>query len=237
MTVFVNLRKFHNYIKNMYIKKYTTENDTYLLDLASGKGGDLLKWKNNKNIKKVDGYDISESSIKEAKRRRNLLKINKNVHLKVLDLSKNVLQCSEKYQVITCMFAFHYFFSSKDHLNTIIQSISNCSERGTIFILTLFDGSKIKNDYIYDNFYIKKLDDNIKKYDNKINVFLKDSVLDKPEIEFLVQPEFLIKKMKSINFKLIEMVSFKDIYTEDFKLNEQEQILSFLNNVYVFKKE
>ena len=236
MTVFFNLRKFHNYVKNIYIKKYTSKKDSYLLDLASGKGGDLLKWKNNKNIKKVNGYDINETSIKEAKRRRNLLKINKKISLKVLDLSKNVLHCSEKYQVITCMFAFHYFFSSKETLDTILQSISNCSKKETIFILTLFDGSKIKNDIIYEDFYIKKLDDNIKKYDNKIDVFLKDSVLDKPEIEYLVQPDFLIKKMKNIDFDLIEMKSFKDIYTEDYKLSEQEKILSFLNNVYIFKR-
>ena len=66
--------KFHNYIKRKFINKYS---GTKLLDLASGKSGDLLKWRDNPKIKNVVGYDINSESIKEGKRRYRTLKNKK----------------------------------------------------------------------------------------------------------------------------------------------------------------
>ena len=111
MVLFKDMRKFHNQIKLRYLDDYVTE-PSRLLDLASGKGGDIHKWNNNKNIISVDGYDINEESVKESIRRRNAARIKKRMTFKVLDLGKNTLSCKDKYDVITSMFAFHYFFTN-----------------------------------------------------------------------------------------------------------------------------
>lgn len=233
---FEKMRKFHNKIKLVYLTEFIKEPSS-LLDLASGKGGDIFKWNSNKFIKRVDGYDINEESVTEAIRRRKNLKINKPMNFNVLDLSTKSLNCKEKYNVITSMFAFHYFFKSPDTIKTIFKTITDCSKEGTIIILTLFDGNLIK-DTISSNFYIK-LDpnnDNRRNTGNKVDVFIKDSVLDKPETEYVVKPKILINLMKKHGFSLVEKTNFKDLYDDKFNLNDEEKKLSFLNTVYVFTR-
>ena len=230
------LREFHNYIKRLYINKYITKPDTKLLDLATGKGGDLQKWKANKYISYVLGFDINSESIKEAKNRLKKAKIKFKIIFKIKDLSIETLNCNIKYDIITSYFAFHYFFKNPSSLNTILKSINNCSKSGTILILALFDGTKLKN---IDNKDFKiniKQKPKEKNYGNEVEVYIKDSVLNIPEIEFIVKPKFLISKLKKINFELLEMNSFKDLKSEKFKLTKDEEILSFLNNIYVFIK-
>jgi mRNA (guanine-N7-)-methyltransferase len=240
--VFENMRKFHNNIKKMYLDKYIIK-ETNLLDLASGKGGDLFKWKSNKNIKSVVGYDIDERSVKEAIRRRNNMKINKNIKFNVLDLSKNILKCNTQFDCITSMFAFHYFFESKETLYNVTKSIDNCSKSGTILILILFDRNKVeeklKKDLFYKNknFYLELETLTNKKYGVQLNVFIKGSVLDTPTVEYLVYPEFLIEQMNKINFHLVEITPFEKLYTKEFNMNKEEKELSFLNNVYIFVKK
>lgn len=234
-----NLRLFHNFIKKLFLDKYTNLYTNSLLDLATGKGGDLFKWKHNQYLKNIYGVDFNSISINIAKKRLNNLKINdKKITFKVLDLSKNILQCNKSdYSIITCNFAFHYFFKNFKTLQTILKSINNCSKKGTVLILTLFDGSRLKN-INSNNFYIKINKKSEGNYGNEVEVFIKNSVLNKPEIEYIVYPEFLIKKLQSINFNLIECNSFEYIHTlfPNIKLNNEEKMLSYLNNVYIFQK-
>jgi hypothetical protein len=64
------LRKFHNFVKNILIKKVTDnirktsqdKNNITLLDFAVGKAGDLEKWKNS-GIKFVLGIDLYDDNI------------------------------------------------------------------------------------------------------------------------------------------------------------------------------
>lgn len=238
MVLFEKMRKFHNKVKLMYLNNYV-EKPSKLLDLASGKGGDIFKWNSNKMITKVDGYDINTESVKEAIRRRKILKVKKRMNFNVLDLSTNVLNCEEKYDVITSMFAFHYFYRSPDTLKTIISTLKNCSKKGTILIMTMFDGNLLTQGIQEKNFYVKvdPSNDLRRTTGNKVDVFIKESVLDKPETEYLVIPSKLISTLKKIGFKLVEKTNFKDLYDDKYGLNQEEKKLSFLNTVYVFQKQ
>lgn len=225
-----NMRKFHNYIKKLYLDKYVNI-PSRLLDLASGKGGDILKWKNNKNIKFVQGYDIDTESIEEARNRLKKLNVKKKILFNKKDLSKNPLLCKDKkYDIITSYFAFHYFFKNKGTIDTILKTINNCSKQGTYLILALFDGSKVES--IENDLY------KIKKINNKsIEVYIKESVLDKPAIEYLVDQKILEKKLNKIGFELVEMRNFSELINDKYILSEEEKKLSFLNNIYVFLKK
>lgn len=248
-----NMRKFHNMIKRKYLNKYTNiiNKPVKLLDLASGKGGDINKWKSNKKIKYVEGYDIDSDSVIEARRRLEDIRRTKkkteelNVFFYIKDLSKTELKCKEKFDIITSHFAFHYFFKSIKTLKTILKTIDNCSKKNTILILTLFDGNKLKN--INSTNYRITIKNNTEPknnythYNNKVEVYIKDSVLDEPTIEYIVKPEFLEKKMKDIGFYLIETKSFKELYYENRSLNidltNEEKKLSFMNRIYILKKK
>jgi len=238
---FKNLRKFHNSIKRNLYNKYT-KNAGSLLELAIGKGGDLDKWCSN-NIKQVIGYDINEDSIIECKNRvKNKENCKTNVKVYTKDLSKNVIDTKFKFDVVSAMFSFHYFFKNKVSFDTIMSSIKRNLKKDGLFIGCFFDGDLVNN-FIESKitptnglFEIKKIGLFKKSlFGNKISVYIKGTVLDKPEIEYLVDFSHFVKKMQTLGFELISTELFIDMYSNNYKLSKEEKMLSFLNTTFVFK--
>ena len=235
VTVFKNMRKYHNFIKNSIIQDYITK-PSKLLDLAVGAGGDLGKWKRNKNIIYVEGYDINKTSIKEARRRLKLIKLDIPVKFYVKDLSRSQLFL-QPFDVISIQFAFHYFFKNQDTLQTILNTININSKKGTLLLMTVLDSTLVKN-ISSEDLQVKKLDkNNFDVYNNELSVYIKYSVLDVPTIEYIVDPVFLIFKMKSIHFELKDTLSFSEFDSSSFELNSLEKKYSFMNRVYIFEKK
>jgi len=63
----LRMRKFNNFIKSVLINMYVKQGDT-ILDLASGKGGDLNKWSVRK-VKRVVFSDVAKESVAQSKER------------------------------------------------------------------------------------------------------------------------------------------------------------------------
>jgi SAM-dependent methyltransferase len=227
---FYNMRKFNNSVKRILYNKYCCKKS--VLDLASGKGGDL-----NKlflcNVKSVLGYDINEDSVKESNKR--LKEYPQDFQNKVKyynkDLCKEIILLSEPVDVVSCMFAFHYFIENFD---IIIKSINKNLKKEGYFIGCCFDGNLIKerlnSPFLDNHFNIIKLNE------NEINVLLKETVLNDPEPEYLVDFSDLTEKMIHNGFKLIENKLFKDYYKDNFKMSETEKDVCFLNKTFVFKR-
>lgn len=244
LSYFINLRKFHNIIKRELYDKYTKNIDN-LLEIAIGKTGDLKKFLGN-NIKNVVGYDINEQSINEGKRRVAEEKQSRTkIDLYVKDLSTDILEkTTVQYDVVSCQFAFHYFFKSKDTFETIMTSIDNNIRRGGYFIGTLFDGESINNlphEFILKDkndikFSIKKLNKTDSIYGNEIEVYLNDTVLNEPTIEYVVDFKEFTNLMKSRGYDLVESNMFKELHTNKNELSELSKQISFLNRTFVFKK-
>lgn len=236
------LKKFHNNIKKQFLLKYARSS---LLDLGSGKAGDLWKWISIPTIQKVVGYDINEEHIKEANNR--VLKaniINKKRKLKIQffqkDLSKDVVVCNQSYDMIISNFSFHYFFKSYRTLNTILRSIDSCSKDGTILIISTINANNLPDKKVDNSLfhYTPLSQTKNKNIGNKIEISLHDSILEEHNIEYKVYPSYLIKKLKSINFNCIESVPFSELYkNSNFSLSPLEQEWSFLNHMFVFIKE
>lgn len=243
---FYNMRRFHNNVKRQLYDKYTKNIDK-LLDLACGKGGDLDKWVSN-NIKTVIGYDIDEKSIIEAQRRVREYKTQTNTQVEVYvkDLSKNVINGNKDCDVVTSMFAFHYFFETEETFNTIMKSIDNNLREGGYFMGTMFDGESIKrvlenSDYtLMDNGEVKfninaykPLTDN--PFGNRIGVYLKDTVLDVPMDEYVVYFDKFVELMKQRGYELVETKMFNELDTNS-RLTKVEKGVSYLNRSFVFKR-
>jgi mRNA (guanine-N7-)-methyltransferase len=238
---FYNMRKFHNNIKRDLLNKYAN-NVNNLLDLACGKGGDLQKWYDNK-IKNIIGYDINEVSVKEANRRLQTFNPNFHVELNTLDLSKNVLKGSNNIDVVTSMFAFHYFFENESTFETIFDSINNNLKIGGIFMGTFFDGKSVRellksNIQFEERFYItsRNVDNQKEMFGNKIGVSLKDTVLDEITDEYIVNFNWFVNVMKLRGYNLIESHLFSELNYNSFNLNNIEKQCSFLNRTFVFEK-
>lgn len=245
-TFYYNLRRFHNWIKRRLITNYLT-NTTRLLDLASGKGGDLHKWI-DANIQNVDGYDINQASVNEANRRLyQLPPSNINIKFHLLDLSKNILDNnSSPYDAITSMFAFHYFFESEDTFYNIMETILNNLKIDGYFICCMFDGDrvhdKVNEGFLTDNFLLTLKKTNSSAFGNILGVQLKETVLDTETDEYIVHPKSFVNILQAYGFELVESQTFDTLYPlwaqEHHKntLNKYDQEVSFLNRYYVFKR-
>jgi SAM-dependent methyltransferase len=191
---FANLRSFHNNIKRQMYNKYT-KGIGNLLELAVGKGGDLSKINQNK-VKHTVGYDINDESIIEAKRR---LKdgfpsyFQNSVELYTLDLSKNVLpEPQEKVDIVSSMFAFHYFFENRSAFETVMQSILNNIKPGGYFIGAFFDGKSVlekihSKDFVYyikENYQLTDLfGENVTWPENPMSIDYSNYIIFKDNIE------------------------------------------------------
>jgi hypothetical protein len=228
--VLFNMRRFHNYVKRKYISKYKSKS---VLDLASGQGGDFGKYVDN-DFSFIEAYDINEKSIREATSRS--MKIDKKhkdvkINISKLDLTKEVVKPSNtKFGLVVTNFAFHYFYKNLDNY---LKSVLNNISKGGHLILTFFDGSLVKN-IETDTFKLKKSGD-------ELSVQIKDSILDKPEKEHIVDVNLVINFFEKNGLFLVENVNFKDLYNEwkslgKNTLSNDEKTLSFMNVVLVFKK-
>lgn len=232
----INMRRFHNFIKrNLLCRAKNSTNGHSVLDLASGKGGDFGKYR-DMGLSYVEGYDIDQESVEESKIRSvDIAKDAKNsieFKLTQLDLNAGVLNTSRTFDIITCNFAFHYFYNN---LGTIIQTLQNNSKIGTKLVMTLFDGKKVKEQN-NGSFKLEIIDG------GKVKVYIKDSVLEEPAVEYIVDLENLISILSTAGFSLDENTSFKDLYPEwvgKSRLNvlsSDEKALSFMNNALVFSR-
>lgn len=242
---FFNMRRFHNWTKRVYLNKYTRGlRNTSLLDLASGKGGDLKKWIDS-GIKYVEGYDICQNSIQEALKRYNSLQEKDLKRIKVsfdkLDLSSECMDFNKKFDIITCHFAIHYFFETNEKINNIIDTMTTNLEENGVVIITFMEGSRVEN-FIESN--LSNKNSSIEYTNNKdgINVFIKDSVLNEPRKEYLVYTKKIQQIFQDKGLECIDQEDFKNIYLKWKELSEtngitpQEKNISFLNKVMVFRK-
>jgi SAM-dependent methyltransferase len=248
---FYGMRKFHNYIKRTLYDTYTKNIDS-IMELAVGKFGDMNKVISN-NIKYVVGYDIDYASIEEGKRRMNEARLSTKgnfpkVELYVKDLSRNIVDGKNEFDVISSQFAFHYFMESEETFNTILETIKLNIKPGGIFMGTMFDGDSLLNLRKNDSdilelsdkgevrFRLKfgKVNDTL--FGNKVSVFLKDTVLDEPMEEYIVNFKLFVKLMRENGFELIDSKMFYELSQDKFKLNNVSKTVSFLNRTFAFKK-
>jgi SAM-dependent methyltransferase len=248
-TQFGKMRLYHNWIKRNLIDKYAS-NVNALLDLSSGKGGDLHKWIQS-GIKNVIGYDIDEPSVLEARRRLSEHSSKNKIHVefRVLDLATNVVPQHPfgAFDILTSMFAFHYMFATEDSFETILTSIKNNLKVGGYFVGCMFDGATV--DHLTKGTEYSCAGGNFKLtnksppvdagnfFGRKLEVFLNETVLDKPTDEYIVNFDKLVSVLKLEGLELVESQLFNEMYGQwDSCLNDEEKKISFINRTFVFRR-
>jgi mRNA (guanine-N7-)-methyltransferase len=269
-----NIRTFHNWVKRELIKEsveylhdiYAKQN-IKLLDLAVGRGGDMRKWYDS-GIFYVVGFDIDKESIDEANERyqslcKELRKLGKKIpsykfYVKDLSDRQNLQSIKEiigndKFDMVSCQFAIHYFFKSKDTLDTFIEILDMSINLNGMFIATTMDGDKIKqifksNKTVIENdiFKIENLTTDLdKSFNNKFVVNLGKKTdkghyfVDKPSEEYLIDLEELKNLCKDKNIMFIGQITFQEWYESYPKknLSNIDTEWSFLNISFMFTKK
>lgn len=160
------VKKFNNYVKNLLIQRY--KNTELIVDLASGRGGDLNKYVNSgtKNLlfleRDIDAIDET------IDRKYNILtKSSSSCNLVVLkmdlntDYKKNIAHIDNNFDnmgiftdqsisikkssisVMFCHFALHYLLQNEKSARNICAFIAYYLKKGGTFIATIFNGSDV----------------------------------------------------------------------------------------------
>jgi len=158
-----------------------------------------------------------------------------------------------------CQFAIHYLFSDENTWNNYCENLNMYLREGGYFIVTTFDGNKIKEKLKSTDRYIEYYDDNgekkilfdiVKKFDDNSTNPLGNAIdvhmawlFDEGvyQTEYLVYPEFIIKSLKEkCSMELVETYGFDEIFNDnrDFlKLSseiEESIRIKFFKDIYKF---
>lgn len=245
---FFDMRRFHNYIKRLLLDTYSVKNGKGgHLDLACGKGGDIYKW-GDTSIRYVQGYDICSESVAEAKRRNEKFvekPIYKNMDYNFLvkDLCKDLIETDNVFDSASCFFAIHYFFKDQASFYNILKNTKQLKIGGHFMVSCFCSDQLEKTGYSIENSKFKIIPNTSKedsKFGRKLDVFLKDTVLDEQTTEYIVDYPFFIKTVESLGFQLVETKLFEEYYDNWSKnnnsLNSLSKMFSFLNRAFVFVK-
>lgn len=195
-------KQFHNWIKSQMISLYGSNGR--LLDLGSGRGGDMQKWI-SAGIIDVVGIELSKYAIQEAEKRYkpNKSKININYFqgdLSQVDVSKLLKEhnIDALFDCVTCNFAIHYFFTNINNISNLLLNVSKSLKTNGHFLVTVFNGKMVydllknepnllytaKHPITNNNIFqiqglynpLLKFEE-LKKVNNLINVSIADAVL------------------------------------------------------------
>ncbi|KAK9084960.1 hypothetical protein Sjap_025371 [Stephania japonica] len=149
----IHLKKLNNWIKSVLIRIYARRGDA-VLDLACGKGGDLIKWDKAK-IGYYVGIDIAEGSIEDCRTRYNgdadphqrRKKFTFPARLICGDCFEvqldTVLEDDAPFDICSCQFAMHYSWSTEARARRALANVSALLRPGGTFIGTMPDANVI----------------------------------------------------------------------------------------------
>ncbi|KAL0000995.1 hypothetical protein SO802_014776 [Lithocarpus litseifolius] len=149
----IHLKKLNNWIKSVLIQLYARRGDA-VLDLACGKGGDLIKWDKAK-VGYYVGVDIAEGSIEDCRTRYNgdadhhqrRKKFTFPARLICGDCYEarldNVLADDAPFDVCSSQFALHYSWSTEARARRALANISALLRPGGTLIGTMPDANVI----------------------------------------------------------------------------------------------
>ena len=152
------VRKFHNKVKLNLLKQELRQGGKditgkvfgdVILDIGSGRGGDLAKW-NDVGIKKVYALEPSQENLAELERRKNELHKKNQVttvvplNLRAEETGEISRSIHERLDGIVSFFSLTFFPKDEEKYNSLLDTISLLPPGGK-FIGIVMDGNKTKS--------------------------------------------------------------------------------------------
>lgn len=195
------IRKHHNDAKRALIQSVTKEG-YHILDVGSGFGGDLMKWKNCGAY--INMCEPRQESLDECKSRAKNMKIRANFYL------GDITKCPKRqFDVICYNFSLHYIFESKKLFDISMREIKNRMKPGGMFIGIIPDSEKIifktpLEDEL-GNYFIMDENSGYGNYGEKLKVKLVDTpYYANGEVpEPIGYRDILITRMMEMGFTLV----------------------------------
>lgn len=162
-----HMRAMNNWVKSILINEFAKREDR-VLDLACGKGGDLMKWA-KRGVSKYVGVDIAQKSLEDAVDR-----ISSNNHHRDLDVEfiqgdlgkvsilEDMLHCWTRdagwrdavpsiersfFNIVSVQFSFHYMFGEEQRASRFFRTVHDLLVDGGVIIVTTVDPNKVLMKY------------------------------------------------------------------------------------------
>jgi mRNA (guanine-N7-)-methyltransferase len=209
----------------------------HLLDMAFAVGDCTLDIKTGEAAIDTESRDLLKLIMNPVLKQKNL-----NVYERVL-----AGKGKDKFNVISCMFAIHYFFESEMKLDQFLKNVSDNLQQNGIFFATFMDGVSVENELakskkgiiegrkIFDEYSVPvwaiiKQYNKETYYNKKIDVFIENT--QKLISEFLVNFDFLVTKAKEFNLILEDTELFSETYEKIKKDFEKPELIKTKYNLY-----
>jgi len=253
------LRNFNNWIKsvliNEYIKRIKTDKNSSeisVLDLGSGKGGDILKWK-KANVSRVTFVDIAEKSIEECKiRYENPIRANFEAEFIHLDATTESIKdainnkVNLEHDMVSSQFVIHYSFESFEKADNFVKNVSDSLKLGGYFIGTTTNAfelvkrlrdseNKSFGNDLYNIKFHKEDKESFPIFGDKFDFELdngKDHAVECPE--YLINFQVLELIAKRHNLKLVLCETFNNYFQLNSTNNEYKSLISIMQALEPF---
>merc|ERR1712168_171634 len=244
----IKMRNFNNFMKTLLINMYTKQGDR-VFDMASGKGGDLNKWK-SRRVSHVTFADVARESVEQSRERyeeRHSRFFTANFH--VADLSRAdshqwepPLEPDSKFDVVSCQFALHYCFESQKQCKTFVRNAAQNLKKGGYFFGTTCWSEELVRRWRE----VKRKGKN--QFGNAIySITFPESSPDPPGIfnatyhfkleeqvdiaEFLVYFPVLKDNCEQNGLKLILKKSFSDFFKQQMRDDDKKKLMEGMNSL------
>lgn len=258
------MRNFNNWVKSVVInetlhrlkRERGHDRDISVLDLCSGKGGDLLKWKKG-NIKRLVCADIAGTSVEQSEGRYKDMLSRERFPDRVFTAEFITADCSKtrlkemykdddtKFDVCSCQFSFHYCFESFPQAEMMLQNAAECINLGGYFIGTTPNAQELVRrlrdskdmsfgNEVYRVTFETEDKDNLPLFGAKYNFHL-EGVVDCPE--FLVFFPVLEKMAEKYGMKLVDKVPFAEYFHKHIEDREYKGLLGKMQALETYPPE
>jgi hypothetical protein len=247
------VRRYNNFVKSKLYKLYEDDNIfEWVIDLAAGKGQDILKLL-DMNAKNILFIDNDANSLEEIVNRKYDYINNKkypnkcNIYIQQADLTNNFKNTVDHIRaniptvpsgvsLLLCNFAVHYLTTTKKNILNFVRLVNTLLKKNGIFIMTCFDPNKIKDlikdgEWVCDQYSITKVNDHYIK--------VKLPFSDEPYLEYITDIPTINKEMELKKIELVcsdSFISFIDLYNESHKLTDADKQFIGLYKYYIYKK-
>jgi mRNA (guanine-N7-)-methyltransferase len=141
----LHLRNLNNWVKSVLLAKYIGTG-YHVLDLACGKGGDMLKFKAG-GCGHYVGIDIALESVRDAVRRYNGASGRQSMPFAADFCAGDFCDPSLEaalprgllFHLVSCQFACHYAFASEERAEALLRNVSSRLLPGGVFAGTTAD--------------------------------------------------------------------------------------------------
>lgn len=148
-SVTIGLKSFNNWLKTVLINLYCRPGD-FVLDLCSGKGGDLPKWSRIK-VGAVVFADVASESVRHSLERYLQMRSSRKADFPAFFVDADCSQADlfsrhpgmhnftkfGHFDFVSCQFALHYAFETETRARALVQNAASRLRPGGHFVCTV----------------------------------------------------------------------------------------------------